>query len=359
MSRMEFRCLTVAETRAHRTRWEHLRDRDPILASPLLSLDLLQAVDAARGNVQVAVALRGGEPVAFLPFHRGLKRRARGPLGHLGDYATALAEPDCQWDFREMLEACRLDSLDLDNLACPDAWPAMPTAFCEEAPIVNVSAGFPAYCETRREIGSRELRETLRKERKLRRELPDVRFEFDCRDASQLSELLRIKSRQLRAFGAWDGLSQSWVSALFHQLANQSSSDCRGVLSVLRSGDRVVAACYGIYSRRVYHGWVTSFDRAFRRYSPGSILLACLLRGAAEQGIQRVDMGGGPEAYKRCFATHHAKLGAAHLHRTVLSRAMSDCWRFARQALRTSRCGQSALVWWNSFRNGILSSNAR
>ena len=291
---------TIQDAQQRRADWQRLCAESPAADSPLLSLDVLAAASRAWDTVAVGVALSEDRVVAMLPL---IVEGAAGldPLRHFADYSVVLREPGFDIDWARMLEACGVHWLRLANAPCGDERLAAenpPNA----APTIDISRGFAAYEEDRRQAGSRELRETLRKDRKLRKDLGDVRFEFDCRDGGRLRELIALKRAHLRATGSWDGLDQAWVSNFFEDLWRDDHTEARGVLSVVTAGDRLIAGTWGLMSQRVYHGWITSFDPEWRRYSPGSILLASLLREAAERGVARVDMGGGGENYKHSFA---------------------------------------------------------
>jgi CelD/BcsL family acetyltransferase involved in cellulose biosynthesis len=65
----------------------------------------------------------------------------------------------------------------------------------------------------------------------------------------------------------------------------------------------LVAAHFGIRSRRIWHWWFPAYDREFARYSPGLILLVEMMRAAEGLGLERIDLGRGEALYKRRLMT--------------------------------------------------------
>ncbi len=75
-------------------------------------------------------------------------------------------------------------------------------------------------------------------------------------------------------------------------------SQARGMLSVLRAGDQVVAAHYGILENGLLHYWFPTYDPKYSRYSPGTALFCSIVKVATQHGIDCLDMGYGEQPYK-------------------------------------------------------------
>lgn len=88
-----------------------------------------------------------------------------------------------------------------------------------------------------------------------------------------------------------------------HLLADTTSPDCPGILSVLYAADRPVAAHFGLRSRTVLSCWLPSYDRTVATFSPGRILCLRMIEAAAASGVRLVDFGRGEAAYKNSFKT--------------------------------------------------------
>ena len=78
----------------------------------------------------------------------------------------------------------------------------------------------------------------------------------------------------------------------------EAADGARGVLSVLRAGQHVVASHYGILEGGLLHYWFPVYDPRFAKYSPGTALFRSILETAGEHGLTCVDMGYGEQPYK-------------------------------------------------------------
>ncbi|MCZ9338493.1 GNAT family N-acetyltransferase, partial [Streptomyces sp. TRM76130] len=92
------------------------------------------------------------------------------------------------------------------------------------------------------------LRTTLAKERRLGRQVGDVRFVFDERDPAALRTLMAWKSAQYRRTGRRDRFAQRWITGLVGRLAGTRAPECTGTLSVLYADGQPVAAHFGLRS---------------------------------------------------------------------------------------------------------------
>jgi CelD/BcsL family acetyltransferase involved in cellulose biosynthesis len=77
------------------------------------------------------------------------------------------------------------------------------------------------------------------------------------------------------------------------------SPDCQATVSALYSGRELVAAHFGLRSRRTLHYWLPAYNPCFAKYSPGIILLLKLAEAASDLGIKVIDLGRGDADYKR------------------------------------------------------------
>jgi CelD/BcsL family acetyltransferase involved in cellulose biosynthesis len=91
-----------------------------------------------------------------------------------------------------------------------------------------------------------------------------------------------------------------------------------GVLSVLRSGDGVVAADFSLRSREVLGLWFPAFCPETSRYSTGAIRTLRTIEEAAKLGVAELDLGKGDESYKSAFANGSYDVVEAALERRKL-----------------------------------------
>jgi CelD/BcsL family acetyltransferase involved in cellulose biosynthesis len=115
------------------------------------------------------------------------------------------------------------------------------------------------------------------------------------------------------------------------------ASGFQGVMSALYAGDELLAAHLGMASERVLHFWLPAYNRAYGRFSPGSILLLELARAAAATGWTRIDLGKGPEHYKSRFRSGAFSVAEGSVDPRPLHRVVRRAWTQGRQRIRSSR----------------------
>ncbi|PZO80285.1 MAG: GNAT family N-acetyltransferase [Mesorhizobium amorphae] len=88
-------------------------------------------------------------------------------------------------------------------------------------------------------------------------------------------------------------------------------------LFVIEVGDKAVAISVNFVQRGTLMAWVTTYDPAFARASPGTVLIYDYVQWAFDQGLHTVDLLCGGEAFKDRLATHTETLSSVTLARTV------------------------------------------
>jgi CelD/BcsL family acetyltransferase involved in cellulose biosynthesis len=283
-------------------RWRTFQSTRLDLQNPFLSPAFARAVDSVGDRARVAVFEDGGAIVGFLAFElRG--RRTAGPIGRkLGNRQAFVADPGLQWTWDEVLDAADLDVLEFGDLVGAQAGGrrTVPTV---PSPVVDTRDGWDAYLASIR--SSKAAKTTLYKERKLRRDLADVRFESGpAKDFAQLRQLVAWKSAQYRRSG-WPNLfARRGVIDVLDLLAHSDAQEgLRAVASSLRVDGRLVATDLSLTSETVFAGWFGAHDPEFSRYSPGSIRTLRTIEAAFEIGVEVVDLARGDEAYKHTLKT--------------------------------------------------------
>ncbi|GAA2447452.1 GNAT family N-acetyltransferase [Streptomyces glaucus] len=314
--------------------WREIRAECGAPANPFLDPEFTAAVGRVRPGARVAVLQQDGSPVGFFPHERGPLGQGRAVGLGVSDSQGAVLRPGIRLDARRLLAACALSSWEFDNLEAGQGL-FLPYAVEESAsPVVDLDGGFERYARRLRVNSPSSLRQTLAKERKLARQVGEVRFEYDARDPDALRALMRWKSAQYRRTGRRDRFAQEWITRLVELLADGDEPECRGVLSVLYAADRPVAAHFGLRSRTVLSWWFPAYDRAYGRYSPGLVLLLRMLEAAAADGIRTVDLGSGAARYKESFKTRDLRV---HEGAVVRARPGGAAYRLAREPARAAR----------------------
>ena len=90
----------------------------------------------------------------------------------------------------------------------------------------------------------------------------------------------------------------------------------------LQSGDRLIAAQFGLRTDKTLCWGFNTYDHELRNRAPGLILLLKAAERVASEGITKIDFGRGDEPYKLTFATGATPLceGSIERPRTVPGR---------------------------------------
>lgn len=300
---MKISVVRASELAPERQAWRHIQGASPDLASPYFCPEFSEAVGSVRPSLRVAVLEEDGRIAGFFPFERNWLGEGYPAGGKLSDYHGVIAAPDTPWSAADLLRGCRLVSWRFDHL--PATQRALAAHATHEAisQALDLSHGFEAYRQQRRQEGSLWLAQLERKARKLGRELGPLRFEADVRERAVLERVIAWKSEQCRRTGTVDFFALRWTRELVERILAERGASFGGVLSALYAGDELVAAHLGMRSERAWHWWFPVYSREHARYSPGGILLLRVAEAAAKSGASVLDLGKGCDAYKDSFAT--------------------------------------------------------
>lgn len=281
-------------------RWHDILRASPAPANPFLCPEFTIAVGRRRSQARVAVLSDGPDVVGFFPFERrGLGYGVPIGAGH-NDCQGLVHLPGLDWEPQQLLRACGLAVWEFDHLVDGQK-PFQPYQDGRHSsPIMDLSAGFDPFLAKLRE-GPNRLRDISRKQRKLAREVGELRFAFDERDARLLSTLMRWKSAQYIRTGDRDRFARGWIVDLLEDLLATRTEGFSAALSILYAGDQPVAGHFGLRSDQVMAHWFPAYDPDFAGYSPGLAMHLHLAEGAAATGVHHIDMGTGTEGYKQWF----------------------------------------------------------
>jgi CelD/BcsL family acetyltransferase involved in cellulose biosynthesis len=300
------------------SRWRALQQTDPLLASPFLAPEFTLGVGRCRGGVRVAVIEEGPNIVAFFPYEQGAPGIGH-PVGFgLTDLQGIVAAPDLRLDARALLRACGLGVWDFDHLlAHQPAFRDFHTVRRFE-PVMDLAGGFAAFLAEISAAAPKTHKTIRYKERKLAREVGELRYVFACPDPAELARLMAWKSGQYHRTGRTDRFARPWIAALVRHFHATGF----GVLSVLYAGTEPVAAHLGLRSGTVLAGWFPAYDIRFGRYSPGMIGHLRLAQGCAEHGITEIAMGRGGKEFKEALKTREIPIAEGRVARLSAGAAM-------------------------------------
>ncbi len=292
-------------------RWREIQLADPLLRNPFLAPEFTQGVGAFRDNVRVAVVTEGPDVVAFLPY----EQEAFGvghPVGYgLTDLQGIVADPALDLDPRTLLRACGLGVWDFDHLLAHQRLFQPYHTVKRVEPIIDLSAGFSVYEQEARKLAPKTHKTIRYKERKLGREVGDVRYVFQSADPAELAVLMGWKSQQYNRTGRTDRFARPWIVKLvehFHETGF-------GVLSVLYAGDRPVSAHFGLRNGPVMAGWFPAYDTAVGKYSTGMIGHLRLAEGCAANGVTEIWMGRGGKEFKEWLKSREVPIAEGRVAR--------------------------------------------
>jgi CelD/BcsL family acetyltransferase involved in cellulose biosynthesis len=340
--------------------WRDIRAGLGTPANPFMDPAFTRAIGEVRPGARVAVLRKGGSVLGYFPHERGAMGQGRAIGLGVSDAQGAVLRPDSGLDTLGLLRSCSLSSWEFDNLEAGQ--PLFQSHAVEEldSPVIDVSRGYDHYLAHLVENSPKFLKTTLAKERRLGRQVGDVRFVFDETDPRALRTLMEWKSAQYRRTGRHDRFAQPWISTLVHRLADTRTPEFAGVLSVLYAGDRPLAAHFGLRSHELLSCWFPAYDPEFGKYSPGLVLHLRMAEAAAASGIGMLDLGRGAGEYKDSLKTGHLRVyegaavrpgvgGAVYRLRREPPRAAH---RFVRNRPRLARFASRTLLRLGRLRKG-------
>ena len=332
---MQYTAIPIDQLSAEQLEtWGRLQQADSRLDSPYFRPEFAQAVAAVRSGSEVAVLEDAGRPVGFLPYHRTRTNVGLPIAGSMTDFQGAVVQPGVAWDVADLLRTCRLKALCFDHLLAEQS-EFQRFHWCEAtSPFVDLTHGFEAY---RQQNKSRTLSGALQKMRKAERRVGPLRLESCITDCRVFQTLIAWKTNQYARTRVRNLFDTSWTLELLERVLTLRTAGLTGMLSALYLGDRLAAASLDMRSWGVLHVWFPAYDVELSQYSAGLLLLVRLAQEAQALGIQRIDLGKGPEEFKYHLLTGATTVaeGAADLR--PLARTVRRWWAGLRDFARRSR----------------------
>jgi CelD/BcsL family acetyltransferase involved in cellulose biosynthesis len=296
--------------------WEAIQaSAPPELHNPFFHPGYVTAIGSIRDDVRIGVIEDGGRVVGFFPFELGRWNVARPAGLRLNDYQGVVINNDTEWDPIELMAGCGIAAWDFDHLITVQDQFRSYWGEIEESPIIELEGGFEAYEARRRELGIKQYRDTMRRSRKLSRDVGEYRVEILHGREDILRQMMDWKSKQCALTGTVDYFALGWPARLIETIAGMERGEFSALHSALFVGDRLLASQFYMRSFGVWHFWVMSSDAEFHRYSPGMVLLLEMIKHAAESGAKWIDFGKGMHLFKRHFMTGSISVAAGHVER--------------------------------------------
>jgi CelD/BcsL family acetyltransferase involved in cellulose biosynthesis len=190
-----------------------------------------------------------------------------------------------------------------------------------EASVLDLS-GFASPEDYVAQLGKLQKRNRNRRRNHLAR-LGDLRFDVlwpdDTDFAPLVAQCTSMKRRWLAETGRFStGFAMTGYDAFLAALPGDGSRKEGACLSVLRSGDRVVALELGLLRQQHYYAYVGGFDWDLRQFSPGKVQMDFTVSWLIEQGVDSYDLLINPADYKASWTNRSVP---------VTSRAKALTWK--------------------------------
>ena len=286
---------------------------DRSLSSPYLCPEFTLAVAAARDDIYVGILEDGNRVIGFFPFHLEGPRVAGPAIERLADYEGVIATQEASWTADELLRGCGLKEWRFEVLIRSQTQFHSYHRKHLHSPIMDLSRGFAGYTDDILKSGSDLIGKIAAQRRRLERDHGPVRYDAHDSDITTLAWLMICKSQQYRRTLARDHFETPWFRKVLERVHAAQQENFAGILSVLYAGEQIVAAHLGLRSRRAWHYWFPCYDKAFEKYSPGSILLMEMAKSAESLDLRHIDLGRGLQDYKVRFQNDSIALAAGKI----------------------------------------------
>jgi len=329
--------------------WSDLVRANPAFSSPYFRPEFTQTLARVRDDIRIALFKRNSEVCGILPLHVNSENIAC-PIGeNLSDYHAVIASEDFSFSTREFLQACNLKAFYFDHLLSNNPELKQYSWGQDSSPYLDLSQGYDTYLKDRKKNSSL-IKNTLRKERKLIREVGELRFVTHTQDPEILERLFELKSAQYKRTNRPDVISLPWVKQFLNEIWKQDSPDFSGLLSTLYAGDQLIAIHFGMLTGSELHMWFPTYEPEFHKYSPGLILLLHMAQ-ASDLNLTRIDLGKGEEQYKDSFKSDEIELWEG----AIDSRSVHRWWKQkvyeTRKWTKTTKLGQRSLSVYKSMKS--------
>jgi CelD/BcsL family acetyltransferase involved in cellulose biosynthesis len=281
--------------------WREIQLSNPALSSPYFCPEFTTLTASVRTNVYVGILKDNKRIIGFFPFYLSSGGHARPIAGPMTDYQGLIIDPTVDFDPKDLLQQCGLQSWEFDHLIAAERVFASYHAISAESPVIDLSEGYDTYFKQKCQSSSL-FKNLERKRRKIAREVGPLRYESNIKDIQILHQLLNWKTQQYLRTGLVDLFKFSWTKELLEKILTTQSKYFSGRLSVLYVGDEIAAAHMGMCSHSVWHYWFPSYNHTFNQYSPGLLLLLDMVKDASSMKMQMLDLGKGKDGYKPNFS---------------------------------------------------------
>ncbi|MEO1188406.1 MAG: GNAT family N-acetyltransferase, partial [Pseudomonadota bacterium] len=205
------------------------------------------------------------------------------------------------------------------------------------ANLADMSRGWATFFADQQAQWPKHFKKMRRVYRNVDRDYAGAHFEWDDKSDASFERIMRLKREQYARTGYYDVLNAPWTQALFDRLRHFQGPRLRTRLSSLSFGGQLAAAEFNLQSDTLLHGWITAFDQAYAKYSPGNMLVQEVLSRMCENGLFLYDAGPGLDHYKRHYTNMQLPVESGVLSGSTSSlnpaRVVGQAWRLGEQLM--------------------------
>lgn len=336
--------------------WKAFQASNPTLESPYFHPQFAQAVAAVRNDVEVAVIYQQEAIQAFFPFQRGALGLGKPVGGKLSDYHGLIAPTGTFIDMQELLRQCRLAGWDFDHLPTEQQSFAKNVHEVTRSPQIETVGGMPEYERKRKAAGSDVIAKVKQKIRRFERDHGPLELTLDDKDPAVFEQLIAWKSAQYLRTGLADVFAFPWTRALLENLQNRTTPEFGCFTTTLRAQGKVLSSLLCLRQGGLVHGWFTAYDPDMSQFSPGLMHYLKWIEVAEQDGVHKIDLGKGDEAYKWRFATTYAEIAEGCVCRNSVGIWLRNSWRTTRSFLESvpgRKEGSNAITLLNPIRRWL------
>lgn len=293
--------------------WEELAGRtggDPFVRPGWISA-WHRAFDG--GALEVHLLRRDGRPVALAPF---VKRRwaLRAPTNWHTPHYEILAEDDeaaaalmgetlARMPARLSIRFAAAGGTTAEAVAAAAARRGMTSAArtMMRSPVIVLDGDFETY---RRRL-SKNLRKNLSRRRTRMEELGEIEFTVSGGGPdleAELAEALRIEASGWKGRQGTAIASDARTRRFYTEVAAWAAEVGILRLAFLRAGGIPIAFDFGLASNGTYYSLKTGYESEHHRLGPGAALTHDLIRHCYAEGLDRVELLGSEDEFKRRWA---------------------------------------------------------
>lgn len=272
--------------------------------SPLFHPDFVRLVAHTRRDVQIIRAEDRSGRLGFLPLHRRHFGFSRPIAAAFSDYHGVIREPGFDVEPEALLRAAGIRRYKYFGRIGPGLKPA------GRGLRADCLDGKPTPFEHFETCHAKKAKQFRRLRRKLERERGAVELVLGDDRPESFDRLWAWKESQFRETGRHNVLRPLWAVEMMNRLHEGGQGEVSGFVASLTVNGEPIAAEFGPRWRGAFHPWIAAYDPAFAEYSPGHLLVAGLLEGMREAGLDRYDLGHDDGPYKATFANTSVALTA-------------------------------------------------